>query len=241
MKQKKKGKHNLKRLLKRFFRKIKNIFVYLLELLRLPHVILTIVLVILAAISIILSHNTQQQFPFLSSVLSNVFAGLITGIAICLISGTKNIFNYKTKKTVDFLKEVHEECLTFLNAYKEMIGKAGNTNKSRDGFYDEIYDVLCRGNDIDGTISQSQFNKTLPFNPYKYFKKSLKYDAVEQMKKNELLRDKVLLLNANTVSFKELIGLFADMERNAFLLNGKVLSKINEIEIRQNISGKFFV
>ena len=231
----------MKRLLKRFFRKFKSIFVFLFELLRLPHVILTVVLVILAAISIIFSRNTQQQLPFLSSVLSNVFAGLITGIAICLISGTKSIFNYKAKKTIDFLKEVHEKCLAFLNAYKEMIGRAGNLNKSRDGFYDEIYDVLCKGNYIDDIISQSQFNKTLPLNPYEYFKKTFKYDAVEQMKKNELLRDKILELNEKTVSFKELINLFSDMERNAFLLNGKVLSKIREIEIRQNISGKFIV
>ncbi len=102
MKQKTKGKHILKRLLKRFFRKTKNIFVNLLELLRLPQVIITIVLVILAADSIILSHITQQQFPFLSSILSNVFAGLITGIAICLISGTKTYLIIRQRKQSTF-------------------------------------------------------------------------------------------------------------------------------------------
>ena len=142
---------------------------------------------------------------------------------------------------ITFLNEIHSECLTFLNSYKKMIRRVGDRNKTRDNFYDEVYDVLCKGNDIDSTISQSQFDKTLPFNPYYYFINKMNYDAVEQMKKNESLRDSVLSLDADTVTLKELIGLFSEMERNVYLLNGKAVSKIRELEIRQNVSGRFIM
>lgn len=119
-----------------------------------------------------------------------------------------------------------------------MIRKTGDTDFPRSQLYDIIYDVLCKGNDIDGMIAQSQFNSSLSFNPYKYFVKELKYDAIEQMKNNDILRENVISIDCNMVDCKDLIGIFADMERKVFLINGKVLAKIRELETRQNFSKK---
>ena len=228
--------------MKKAQRNIKKAFLYVTELFRLPHIVLSLILLFLSVLAIIISYKTKTDYPFLSSVLSNVFAGLITGIAICLITGTKQLFNYKTEKTIAFLKEVHQACLSFGDEYKKMIEFSRDKNNSREDLFDIIYDVVCNGNEIDNLISQGQFNKTIPFNPYSYFTTKLNYDAIEQKKKNSEIRESILYsLNADTVTSKELIILFRPMVDNVFTLNGKVLSKIREIEIRKNISGKTFI
>lgn len=228
--------------MKKALRKLKKAFLYLTELFRLPHIVLSLILVCLSILVIIISYKTQKNYPFLSSVLSNVFAGLITGIAICLITGAKQLFNYKAEKTIAFLKDVHEACMSFLEAHHKMLELSADKNYSRTDFDNVIYDVVCNGNEIDNMISQGQFNKTIPFNPYVYFQTKLSYDALKQKKKNDEIRETIQYsLNADTVTPKELIVLFKPMVDNTFTLNGKVLSKIREIEIRKNISGKTLI
>ena len=73
------------------------------QIIKLPQCITVLILFILSVLSIIASKITCDINPFLSSVLSNVFAGLVTGIAICLISGIKNTFNYYTECKIAFL------------------------------------------------------------------------------------------------------------------------------------------
>lgn len=72
--------------------KVKKIFKNLWNRLRIlfthPHSITVILLIIIAILSLYFSFNTNNSF--LSSVLSNIFAGLITGIAICFTSGIKS-------------------------------------------------------------------------------------------------------------------------------------------------------
>lgn len=59
-------------------------------------------------------------------------------------------------------------------------------------FNEGLYDVACDGINIAATIAQSQYDKELSFNPYKYFWKRLKYDVIEEMKRNNETRDKVM-------------------------------------------------
>ena len=224
--------------MKKLFRKIKSAAIYISELLRLPQIIMVLILIVISILTIISSCCIQQINPFISSVLSNIFSGLITGIAICLIAGAKNAFHYNTETKIRFLKDVHLACKEFFSAHKALIKKYADKNVSRDNLLNDLYDVMCKGNDIDGIISQSQFNNAIPFNPYKFFVKSLNYDAVERIKRNEILRDSVFSINIETITLKEIIDFFSEMEKNVFILNGKVLSKMREYEIRRNISEK---
>lgn len=66
----------------------------------------------------------------------------------------------------------------------------------------------------------------------------MNYDAIEHMKANETLREKVLLIDGAAISGKELVELFFDMEKNIFKLNSQILVKIKEYEIRQTLSQK---
>ena len=224
--------------MKKVLSKLKKFNSRILQVLKLPQCVAVLILVIISVISIIFSKITYNTIPFLSSVLSNVFAGLITGIAICLITGVKSMVNYNTERKISFLKDLHEECLKFIKMYREMISKANRNANSDEDLFDCIYDVLCQGNNIDCIISQSQFDKTNSFNPYKFFKRELNYDSVEHSDSNNALRDNVLLIDGTTISGKELVELFSEMEKSVFNLNVQILDKIKEYEIRQTLSQK---
>lgn len=223
----------------KFKRIIKGIWGYLIAIFSLPHFLTVLCLLISAVISLKVSYHYRNEATFLSSVFSNIFAGLVTGIAVCLISGIKNITTYSLEGKIRWLNSVHSDCLKFNQHYREVLQKVAKDNISDEELYDEIYDVLCDGNNIAATIAQSQYDKKLAFNPYKYFLKRLKFDAVEQMKKNNETRDKVMNIDMNTLTHKQLREIFDEMEHSLFALNVAILSKIKDFEIKQNISSKF--
>lgn len=221
-------------------RKSKKFSVGILQVMKLPQCVTVLVLFSIAVVVIVVSRTMYITRPFFSSVLSNVFAGLVTGIAICLISGIKNVFHYNTERRIVFLNQVHEKCLAFFNMHHELIAKANRQKVKNENLYNDIYDLLCAGNDIDALIAQSQFDRTQAFNPYEFFKKDMNYDAVEQMKKNESLREEILMVDETALSGKEIIELFADMDKSIFKLNSRVLAKIKEYEIQRTLSQKTF-
>ena len=151
-------------------------------------------------------------------------------------------FMYDNKEFVvlnslEFTKENLKNNLMLAQVYRE----AGRNEivPIDEELYDEIYDVLCDGNNIASTIAQSQYDKKLAFNPYKYFLKKLKFDAVEQMKNNNETRDKVMNIDMRTLTHKQLREIFDDMEHSLFTLIAAILSKVKEFEIKQKISNKF--
>ena len=225
--------------MRKFKRTIKRVWEYLIAIFSLPHFLTVLCLMISALISLKISYHYRNEAAFLSSVFSNIFAGLITGIAVCLISGIKNITTYSLEGKIRWLNSVHSDCLKFNQHYREVLQKVAKDDISDEELYDEIYDVLCDGNNIAATIAQSQYDKKLAFNPYKYFLKRLKFDAVEQMKKNNETRDKVMNIDMSMLTHKQLREIFDEMEHSLFTLNAAILSKIKDFEIKQNISNKF--
>lgn len=223
----------------KFKKTIKELWGHTLAIFSLPHFLTVIILLLLAAVSLMISYYFQDEATFLSSVFSSIFAGLVTGIAVCLISGVKNIVAFNIEGKISWLNSVHLDYLKFNKHYRNVLQKIGKPGISDEELYDEIYDVLCDGNNISSTISQSQFDKTLSFNPYKYFLKKLKFDAVEQMKCNNKTRDAVMSLDIHTLTHKRFREIFEDMEHSLFALNATVVSKIKELEIKQNITKKF--
>ena len=82
----------------KFKRAIKEIWEYLIAILSLPHLLTVLCFLSSEVISLKISYHYRNEAAFLSSVFSNIFAGLITGIAVCLISGIKNITTYQKHK-----------------------------------------------------------------------------------------------------------------------------------------------
>lgn len=222
------GIRMLKVKIKLFFKNIfKNIKIYL----GLPHFWILFIVIILATGFLILSFFYRYKSSFLSSIFSNVFAGLITGVVLSLISTVKAIDLYRTECLIKWLEDIHADCLSFIDLRIKFIRR--EDFDSYEEFDNYIYDALCCGNDICVKISQGQFDKSLPFNSYKYCKKNFSFDTIIISEKNEKLHEKILNSDLSNFTQKDLFNLFEEMENQIWQLNRGVVSKISKLKIKK--------
>ena len=174
----------------------------------------------------------MKSNPFLSSIFANIFAGLVTGIVISLISTVKSITLYRTESIINWLESLQKDTLRYIKMHRKMIFRKEN-DFNNETFYDHIYDTLCYGHDINTTISQGQFNQTLPFNSYKYMKKHFDYDAIDYYENDDELREQVMILDVTTINNKELIDLFSEMDKRLNTLNRDLIKHITYLKTRK--------
>ena len=94
--------------------------------------------------------------------------------------------------------------------------------------------MICLAAEINETISQSQFNKTLTFNLIRYCKKELDY-AVEKSREMFLsIREKIISGDIPNLSNKDLFNLFRDVESLIFKLNGNIVNKLEELKAKES-------
>lgn len=227
-------KLKLKNIIKKIKRSIRLFF-------SLPHLLTTFVVVILAVITLMISSYLQTKEPFVSSVLSNVFAGLVTGIVLCVISSIKAVSLYRTERILSWLNDIHNDFLEFNKLHHKLLFIKAEDFKSENEFYDFTYDVLCVGNNIASKISQDSFDTSLPFNTYNYCKRYFNYDAVVFLKENENIRESVINLDFTTVTQRELRETFYNMEKSLFSLNAKIIAKTRELNAKKNALSTSFV
>lgn len=200
----------------------------------LPHFWVLVIVLLLSIVVCFLSVFFKDDNPFLSSIFANIFAGLITGLVISLISAIKAMSLYKTECLIKWLNCLHEDILEYMEMHRKlMLFKNDEELKAGEALYNYIYDTLCQGESINVTISQGRFKESLPFNPYEYFKKEFKYDAVTHSKENSALREKIMSLEVSNITSKELRRLFESMDKQLFILNGEILKHITNLEVKQ--------
>lgn len=200
----------------------------------LPHFWVVGIVLLLSVAVFMLSVLFKDSNPFLSSVFANIFAGLITGLVISLISAIKTMSLYRTECLITWLNRLHEDILEYMEMHRKlMLFKNEEEFKNEEVLYNYIYDTLCCGENINVTISQGRFKESLPFNPYEYFKKKFKYDAVSHSEQNSELREKILVLEVSNITSKELRILFENMYKQLFILNGGILENITNLEARK--------
>ena len=199
----------------------------------LPHIWVMLVILVTAIIVCYFSYITTKTEPFLSSILANIFAGLVTGVVVSLIAAIKTMSIYRTENIIVWLENLNKSYLEFNKKQRKLLTYKVGDFQDTDELYEYIYDTLCCGQEINSTISQGQFKSELPFNPYKYCIKALGYDAVEHTKVNNALRDKISGLNMSGLSENEVRTLFKDMDDALFSLNGDVLSKTTELKTKR--------
>ncbi len=199
---------------------------------KLPHIWILCIILILSSIFLLVSIHYYKNNDLIFSICSNVFAGLITGLVISLISSIKEIYLYITNSKIAWLYDIHTQCLSFIKESKSLYFFRNSDFSSEEEIYDRVYNLLCLGNDISVSISQSQFNETLPFNAYKFFKKEFYYDSIEHEKINSELRDQVMKIDVSNLSGKKIREQFKQMDNSIMELNSKVLNKIKELEIK---------
>lgn len=199
----------------------------------LPHFWILGIILVLSIIACAISVVCMKSNPFLSSVFANIFAGLITGIVISLISTIKSITLYRTECLIEWLDSLHKDILEYMGMHRKMVIRSQNDFDGEETLYNHIYDTLCRGNSINETISQGQFDHSLPFDSYKYMKNKFGYDAINCSRNNNQLREQIMLLDVKSVTPNELRNLFENMDRQLKILNGKILMHITNLKTRK--------
>ena len=73
----------------------------------------------------------------------------------------------------------------------------------------------------------------MPFNTYKYCKKEFYFDAVEIMKENDILREKIIVQDVSKLSKADVRKLFKTMERPIVTLNSDIVKKIEMLKTKR--------
>lgn len=217
-----------------FFKKIiENVKIYL----KLPHLKVLGIIVLLSILTLWVSAFSKDAY--VSSLFANIFAGLVTGIVISVVSSVKSFSLYRTEVLINWLSKLHEDYLKYSAMSRKLLNCKKNDFATEKELEDYIYDVLCCGNDIAVTISQSRFNQSLPFDSYSYFKKQFNYDAEKHMETNNNLRDKIIAIDVTEISEEQIRTLFKDMNDILFSLNRNIVKKIDDLKIQQKATNTF--
>ena len=127
-----------------------------------PQIRLTAMIIVLV-ISFLIGAITIRN-SFWSSLCSNVFAGLLTGLVLALLSGTKQIYIAKEEEKYHWLQGLEKCLLEYLPLRSKLMRNEFDTMK-RDEF---IYDILCIGNYVYEYIGYSRENKAIGFDVIQY-------------------------------------------------------------------------
>lgn len=197
-----------------------------------PHIWICGVLVLVSIIAIYISWKLQDSDSFISSIFANIFAGLVTGLAICLISGVKQISILQMQGKRAWLVELAQMLKIYLGDYHKLIQyKFDKFNGNHDDFI-FFYDMSIHASDINAFVAQSSFNKTLAFNPHKYSLSNLGYDAAKMGEKFDLLHEKVEMIEIDLPSSRAIEGYFKEIHPDLRKLNSAVYSAIRDLDVR---------
>jgi hypothetical protein len=204
-----------------------------------PSFWLAIVILIFAILSICISKALYiRELTFESSVFSNIFAGLITGLVITILSGTKAVFVTYLQSRVIWLKQTHELILKHIHKWHSLFEA---TKLSDEEFFNIAYDAASYANHVNDRIMQSTFDKVKWFDPPKYCKKHYDYDCMEKARFFEELHDFLRYNNQENDWRKDVIEKTGDAESIMSLLDSSILSDITVLEVKIASAQKLFI
>lgn len=214
-------------------RTVKNVRDSIILYFSFPHIWICLIITILAITTLILSIKLEQNdLSYWASILSNIFAGLITGLIICLLSGIKQITVSKLNNKKKWLTHLRDVIKIYINLHSELVHKSFSNYDGTEELFNFIYDIACRANDINQDILQSTFNKTLSFNSEDYCKKHLNYDAFALLDEFNNLHEEMYDLQANNPTKKDILRYFEKVDKALRRLSSATYHKLEEIEIR---------
>lgn len=207
-----------------------------------PHIWICLIITILAITTLIISIKLEQNdLSYLASILSNIFAGLITGLIICLLSGIKQITFSKLNNKKKWLTHLRDVLKEYIDLHSELVHKSFSNYDGSEELFNFIYDIDCRANDVNQDILQSTFNKTLSFNSEDYCKKYLNYDAYALLDEFKNLHQEICELEGNIPNKKDVLGYFKKVDKALRNLSSSTRHKLEEIEIRLEAINKSII
>ena len=183
-------------------------------------------LIILFLTSIVLFFSINEKDAYWQSLFSNIFAGLITGLVLSLLSGTRQIYIAIQERKLNWLKEIHSLIMDYFELHHKFLSD-DYAEQNREEF---VYDMGAHVNWVKEHVLQSSFDRRLPFDSVKYCKRHYGFDAMVFSEKSRKVHD--ILSNGNSLNKKEVIELFKDVDKELRTLNSKVCNDMRDLEIK---------
>src|SRR5574344_252294 len=208
--------YKVKKIIRESTKIIKNIFNYLsFKYIRIS-LYLVIIILILLLICIYIDGN--EQFKLLTSILSNISAGLFTGIVLLLIPNIKKVNKLKIKKTNEFYKDTINRIEVFEKTFKKI-----NWIDMDEKNYDTLYDSISYANNINVYIQQDQFINKMNISTINNFKQKFKYDESIESKKCEDIRELIMEMGFSDFDFKKLRNELKNNKIKLELINKSII------------------
>ena len=197
---------------------------------KIPHIKIAIIILALAIGTLIASGILQlTNCSFWSSVLANIFAGLITGLIICMINGIKqkSITGVNIKMT--WLQELSVLIKIYLADYNKLTRLNFDKFNCDENLYIIFSDTDTHANDVNSAILQKQFDD-IDFSSCQYIKEKLGYDAEALIEEFKNLHEKVGYIDISCPSSKEILAYFSNIDKELRKLNFAVHKELRELE-----------
>lgn len=191
-----------------------------------PQIRVFIVILMLTIMSFIGAYLIKDNFW--SSICANIFAGLVTGIVLFLLTGVKQIYIARQELKYQWLKKIHDQILVFIELHRKMLLNSVDIHSTE--FEELIYDTVCAAHDVNVYIESGERDRKLGFNTLLYCKKQYEYDVLEKSNRDNDVREKIILGSYETKREADL--LFDEIKRDLFTLNHLIITDMNDIEVK---------
>ena len=219
---------------RRVYRKWSSVIDHIKLISSFPHIRMSVGILVLAfgalGVSCYLDRIDQA---FWSSIFSNVFAGLVTGLVLCFVGGTKQTAIAKMQVKKAWLEKIKGMINQYFEDYHKLCRlRVVKFDCGNEEMFNFIYDVGSHANWINEEIQQRTFDKTMSFNTETYCRESFGYDAHLMSELFYELHEKLKILDIECPSSKEVIAYFATVHPEILKLNSGICGAIRDLEIR---------
>ncbi len=204
-----------------------------------PSICLAIVILAVSILSICISRGFYEKgMEFESSLFSNIFAGLVTGFIIIVLSGTKSVYMAYLESKLIWLQQTHEMIIEHFSKRNDLF-KANR--KTDEEFFEIAYDAAMDANSVNVRIIQSTFDKVKWFDPPKYCKKHYKYDCLDKVEFFDDLHEFLRNFGEEHDRRKEVISRIEEASHIMSILDSDILNDITGLKIKIASAKKLFL
>ncbi len=197
-----------------------------------PHVRTAVIIALLTIAILAVSIILNGREPFWSSIFANVFAGLITGLTLCIISGSKQRTIAELTNEQAFLLSLRQYLKEYFEYYSKMQRSSFEESGGSAALFDLIYDTCSRANWVNNHISQGKYDEAHSFDPCEYCRKHFDYDAVAMISVNDTLHGFAHSVDVDNPPKQEVIRQFEAVDKPLRKLNSLVYRKLEAIDLR---------
>ena len=181
-------------------------------------------ILVFAAIALVLSFSIRESTT--SSLFSNIFAGLITGLVLSGLSGAKQIYLASQLQKAEWIRQLQQK----IADYHKM--RTGFLSNNLQGLVieDYIYDMGAHASWVKDFILQSSFDRRLSFNTINYCKRNYGFDFDKFTEESEKLHDELMVFSGTDKRIA--IDLFTEIDRFLNALYSKTITDLRDIETK---------